>query len=191
MRVSLSREFAQTGYDRMADIEDRVKKLTSVIAQALSNPRWESLADGTTFCNDCVCEIADELGVPDLRDDQGTPRIAESMGQKILRVIADAKDAGKPCKWRQDVAERAVSHAKKGGFGFGWSPELSAVGAKHNHVVVVAPLDMEDSSTFGYKVPMVASIARYPFENRVMKTSEAYRKKDAPIWLLYDADEDA
>lgn len=167
----------------MNEIEELVKKLQIAIDRANHNSDWDSTPDGTTHCNSYCFQIASDVAPAAARDmlgGDGQILMATPMGEKLLKLGGD---------WRQDIAQRAVDHAKKGGFALGWA---GAPVGHHGHVVVVAPQDMQDSLSFGGKVPMVASIAGYgKGPNRIDKASWFYKADNKPIWLLFRADQDA
>lgn len=187
LTLQITQSIESTGYDRMTEIDERVAKLSELLAAACT--RWESKPDGTTYCNFFCQEIARGFGITELDLSGGAPLMAADMGPKIQRLIQDAQLDGTPCKWREDVAQRAVEHAKKGGFVLAWAG--APVGEKHGHVAVLAPEDMEMSGTFGYPVPRCASIARNPFHNRIGRVSEFFKASNKPVYFLYDPENDA
>jgi hypothetical protein len=154
---------------------DQAVNLTAAISAAIANPAWKSTSDGTTFCNEFCQEILHTANCHELDG-----LVARDMGNKIVTDIMAAGDG--LCKWQEVTAQKAVDAAKIGAFVLGWSPILEE---QHGHVVIVAPEDMEDSGTFGCPVPMVASIAPYPFLNRIMKVSEAYRVANKPRFFQW------
>jgi hypothetical protein len=155
--------------------QDTMTKLQGAIETAVADKRWTSLPDGTTFCNLFCQEIAHAFGCYFLDG-----LAAREMGERIISEIGSAGDG--VASWQEVAAQRAVDMAKADSFVLGWAPILDQ---EHGHVVVVAPEDMEQSDTFGSRVPMCASIAKYPFSNRVMKVSEAYRVANKPRYFLW------
>jgi len=157
----------------MAD--DPTAKLNAAIEAAINNAAWKSLPDGTTFCNDFCQQILNAMGCKEL---DGLK--ARDMGMRVLDAIARTGDT--ISSWQEVTAQKAVDMAKTGTAVLGWSPILEEA---HGHVVIVAPEAMEDSGTFGGPVPMCASIAKYPFLNRIMKVSEAYRVANKPRYFAW------
>lgn len=156
-------------------VSEAIDKLNTAIAKAIANSKWTSLPDGTTYCNDFCQEILGDLGCHDLDG-----LLARDMGEKVLSLIASAGDSISP--WQEITWQKAIENAKIGIPVLGWAeiPE-----EKHAHVVIVAPEDPEESGTFGGLVPMCASIARNPFQNRIMKISEAYRVANKPRYFAW------
>lgn len=175
MRYMWRRILERWGIRRVSD--PATPKLTAAINQAVANKAWTSLPDGTTFCNSFCQQILHAFGCHELDG-----MVAREMGERVLQDIARAGEG--LCNWQEVIPAKAVEMAKQDCLVLGWS---ACEGEAHGHVVVVAPEDMEDSGTFGTKVPMCASIAKYPFQNRVMKVSEAYRVANKPRYFLLTA----
>jgi hypothetical protein len=150
-----------------------LENLNSAINRAITNEEFNSIP-GTTYCNQFCQQILNDLGCHDLDG-----LMARDMGQKILALITQGYP---PCLWLEMNASQSVEKAKSGIPVLGWAAIEQET---HGHVVIIAPEDMELSTTFGCDVPMCASIAPAPFKNRIMKISEAYRKENSPRYFAW------
>ena len=144
-----------SGYSTAEDTAERVQRLLTLQEEAVSNSAWLRTPDGRTFCNRALAFVAQGMGYffP----------AAELANDMIDHMAADPR-------WTEDSMERAHSHAMRGGV---------AVAAlqdhPHGHVGTLAPLPMEESTTWVCAVPMIANVGE---ENGIMRLSGAVKAAD-------------
>ena len=173
-----------SGYSVETENREAAAALTERLEAACDNPAWNSLPDGTTYCNYFCQQVAHAFGIKDLDQPNGAPLMAADMGPKLREFM---KEPG--CPWREVSMAKAQELANRGEFVLGWAgaPE----GEHHGHVVVIAPGEMENSASFGYPVPLCASIAKYDpkgeSKNRIDKVSIFYRADNKPVYFWHDS----
>jgi hypothetical protein len=151
-----------TGYNAAADVAAAVEKLTQLQREAIQMFPDQG---ATTFCNYGLLHVANGLGCHDLDG---------LMASEMVRR-AELYCNARPQDWREDTWERAVAHAQRGGLAF-----VGEVAYPHGHVASVAAQPMQDSGTWGCKVPILANIGGAP-PNDFKKLSACFRVAARPM----------
>jgi len=125
-----------------ADRAANALKLRVACDAVLVDPRWrpDQPWPGATHCNGAAQQVANAMGCRDLD------------GLMASRQVA--KMEATP-GWVPDSAERAVTHATRGGLAFA---AMAAI--PHGHIVAIRPEPMEFSSTWGCLVPIVSNVGK-------------------------------
>ena len=152
--------FSQTGYSVDDTRKANVDRLIKLCTHAVFSPDWVShdiTGDDIpeTFCNRAVRYIADGCGYKGFAP-------TDSANMQIAKMAKDTSSC-EEIPWAD-----ASRYALKGA--------LVVIGVSvdggHGHVTVVHPSEMQDSSTYQCKVPIVAHVGKPP--NGVMRMSGAY-----------------
>lgn len=155
-----------SGYSVEGDRMQNVEKLKLLQMEAVTNPEWISrdvTGDGKpeTFCNYASRFIAEGMGCLTLK-----PGVLANAMIEAIQIDGD---------WREDTIERAHAHALKGGLAF-----LTLSEWPHGHLCSISPEPMQDSGTWGRKVPIVANVG--PAKSHgIVKASVAFKAADAPM----------
>lgn len=147
-----------SGYSADEEKADRARRLYALCEEATSNPAWFQRDDGTTCCNRAAAFIAQGMGYFGFRH-------GASANEMIANLEADPT-------WRADSLERATRHAMRGGLAF-----LTMKDEPHCHICAVAPLEMEDSGSWGGPVPMTANIGPKA-SHGIIRASYAFKAAD-------------
>ena len=153
--LSMNTEIEETGYNTEAERMSNRDRLKTACDFAVAAPMWEP-SNGITHCNEAVAYIAEEMGCRDLR---------HLLANDQIEAMAGSPD------WQEDLMERAVLHASRGGLAVATMAE-----EPHGHVCVVYPAPMQPSGSWGVPVAVVANVGR---KNAIMRLSEAFKAADA------------
>lgn len=115
--------------------------------------------DGKTYCNVACRQISEGMGYAGISD--------KLLANDIITLLSTAEN------WKEVSVVHAHAHALLGGLAF------VAVSEKpHGHIAAVYPAPMQDSGSWGAKVPMLANVGK---TNGVMKLSGVFRVAQRPV----------
>lgn len=160
-----------SGYDTEADRRQKMDKNAAYLDALVKDEKYQpKTVNGRvveTYCNFALQAYAEQCGYS---------------GFKGLTANEIYSKAAQSKEFTPDSAERAVEHAKKGGFSF-----AAKQYPVHGHCAAVYPGPMVYSGSWAKQVPLVANIGK---SNGIMATSLAFSVKDGePVYFLYKVGE--